>query len=217
MGAGNFLQHLSNVAMTIAGAAGASGSTITGYEITWKGTKYSTQTIRAGSAAAETISFTGRVKDSRGRWSASGNGSVTFMAYSYPRITEYKVLRALVDGTVSAIGTYTKHFVKGSVCSVIAGGNQKNQLQYTVDKVSPTPPASVVTWQTVVNTAVDTTHNIGAYSVDSAYMFILTVKDAFEQQTQMSKSVAIASVPVEVGIKGVSVGDFYDFADPIAL
>ena len=217
MGAGNFLQHLSNVAMTIAGAAGASGSAITGYEITWKGTKYNTQTVRASSTAAETISFTGRVKDSRGRWSASGNGSVTFMAYSYPRITEYKVLRALVDGTVSAIGTYTKHFVKGSVCSVIAGGNQKNQLQYTVDKVSPTPPASVITWQTVVNTSVDTTHNIGAYSVDSAYMFILTIKDAFEQQTQMSKSVAIASVPLEVGIKGVSVGDFYDFADPIAL
>ena len=217
MGAGNFLQHLSNVAMTIAGAAGASGSTITGYEITWKGTKYNTQTIRAGSTAAETISFTGRVKDSRGRWSASVAGSVTFKAYTFPQITEYKVLRSLVDGTVSAIGTYTKHYVKGQVASVIAGGNQKNQIQYTVDKTQPTPPASVVTWQTVVNTAVDTSHNIGTYSVDNAYMFVFTIKDAFEQQVQVTKTVSIAQVPMEVATKGIAVGNFYDHTDKVAL
>ena len=217
MGAGNFLQHLSSVAMTITGAAGASGSTITGYEITWKGTKYNTQTVRASSTAAETVNFSGRVKDSRGRWSASVAGSVTFTAYTFPQITEYKVLRSLVDGTVSAIGTYTKHYVKGQVASVIAGGNQKNQIQYTVDKTAPTPPASVVTWQTVVNTAVDTSHNIGTYSVDNAFMFVFTIKDAFEQQVQSTKTVSIAQVPLEVGTKGIAVGNFYDHNDKVAL
>ena len=80
-----FVQSKSKAKITINGAAGAYGSTISSYSITGGGYSSTASSFTTGFLnTAGTITFTASVTDSRGRVSANATVSITVVTYSAP-------------------------------------------------------------------------------------------------------------------------------------
>lgn len=103
---GAYVQNKSKLSVSIT-AAGAKGSTITDYEATFAGTKYTGKSwTSAAIKSSGTLTLKVRVKDSRGRWSAYESVSITVLAYSPPEIWGFSAYRCNADGTANDSGTY---------------------------------------------------------------------------------------------------------------
>ena len=107
---GLYVQGKSKATLTINGAAGAYGSTITGYSITSPGISGATNPYTTGYlTTAGAITFSATVTDSRGRVSDAKTCSITVTAYTAPKITSVLVERASdAIGTLADEGTYCK-------------------------------------------------------------------------------------------------------------
>ena len=105
-----YVQGKSKATLTVNGAAGAYGSTITGYSITSPGISGATNPYTTGYlTTAGTVTFSATVTDSRGRVSDAKTCSITVTAYAAPKITSMKVERASdAAGTLADEGTYCK-------------------------------------------------------------------------------------------------------------
>ena len=80
---GIYVQNKSKAEAAISNAAGSYGSTITAYSISGGGYSSTTDTLTTGFLlTAGTVTFTAKVKDSRGRWSDESSVSITVVAYS---------------------------------------------------------------------------------------------------------------------------------------
>ena len=109
---GIYVQGKSKATITLSGASGNYGSTITSYSISGGGYSSSASSLTTGFLTTSgTITFTGKVMDSRGRWSAEKTVSISVVAYSPPTASGYSVQRCTSDGTVSTNGTYGKGLV----------------------------------------------------------------------------------------------------------
>jgi len=129
---GAYVQNLTKLALAITGAAGAYGSTITGYKIVVSG-----QTINAVSgttpapiASSGTVTITGTVTDSRNR-QKSKTVDITVLAYSPPSITSYQFRRANSSGVVDLeFGNRIRMDLNAAVQSLLVSAVQKNALTY---------------------------------------------------------------------------------------
>ena len=109
---GIYVQTKSKAMLTVNGAAGSYGSTVTAYSITGGGYVGTMPSLMTGFLnSSGSILFTAKVQDSRGRWSEEKTVSVSVEPYSPPSFTKYLTQRCNSSGTVTANGTYARGLI----------------------------------------------------------------------------------------------------------
>lgn len=192
----NFLQIISDIQVNFSGAAGAYGSTITGYKAEIVDRNQST--ISNGGRLGM-MNFNGNatirasVLDSRGRWSDSKDISITVLEYFAP-ILSFTAQRTRQSPNIIQINRNAR------VAPITLSGSQKNVMTLSF-KVAPlgstafTPDngSASGSW-TTQNTLSNSPANMaGNYPANSSFTVIGTLADKF---TSVEFSVTVATESV---------------------
>ena len=205
---GIYVQSKSKATLTINGAAGSYGSTISSYSISGGGYSGTSSTLTTGFLnSSGTITFTAKVTDSRGRTSAAATVSISVVAYSAPAFSSYTSQRCLSSGTVNEEGTY----VKGTVSYSYASCSSKN----TVTRTTYYKKSTDSTWTNAsasFSSGTAFTFGGGNLSADYSYDIRYTIADAFAT-VNVYDVVTTAAVVMDfkAGGKGVAVGKVSEF------
>lgn len=198
-----YVQSKSKVTLTINGAAGSFGSTITSYSISGGGFSSTASSFTTGFLTTSgTITFTAKVTDSRGRTSDAKTVSISVVAYSAPTFASYLSQRANSDGSLNDDGTYIRCLVSYSYSSC----SSKN----TVTRATYYKKSSATTW-TNANASFSSgsafTFGGGAITTESSYDVKYTITDAFSTIT-IYDTVSTAAVLMDFkgGGKGIAIG-----------
>lgn len=200
---GIYVQTKSKVTLTVNGAAGSYGSTISSYSITGGGFSSTSSSFTTGFLnTSGTITFTATVTDSRGRVSSATTVSIAVQAYSPPSFTNYLSQRCTSGGTVSDEGTYVKGLVSFSYSSCSSKNTVTGSIQYKKSSATSWTSAGVAF---SLGTAV--VFGGGAISTETSYDIKYTLTDAFGS-VSIQDIVSTASVVMDfkAGGKGVAVG-----------
>ena len=205
---GIYVQSKSKATLTINGAAGSYGSTISSYSISGGGYSGTSSTLTTGFLnSSGTITFTAKVTDSRGRTSAAATVSISVVAYSAPAFSSYTSQRCLSSGTVNEEGTY----VKGTVSYSYASCSSKN----TVTRTTYYKKSTDSTWTNAsASFSSGTAFTFGGGNLSADYSFDIryTIADAFAT-VNVYDVVTTAAVVMDfkAGGKGVAVGKVSEF------
>lgn len=200
---GIYVQTKSKATLTINGAAGSYGSTISSYSITGGGYTSTASSFTTGFLnTSGTVTFTATVTDSRGRVSAAATVSISVVAYSPPSFASYLSQRCLSNGTVNDDGTY----IRGLVSYSYASCSSKN----TITRATYYKKASDTAW-TNANAAFSSgtafTFGGGNIYTETSYDIKYTLTDAFTTiAIQDIVSTAAVVMDFKRGGKGVAVG-----------
>lgn len=185
-GTGLFVKGMGKAKLTLSGASGAYGSSITSYTITGGGWSASASTLTTGTlASAGNITFTATVTDSRGR-KASATRTISVIDYTKPGVAVCDVYRCDADGNRKKAGTYFAVEINASY-SAITGNTLNITARYKKQSESSYGTAMNVTnnGKTVLGGG-----NIGA---STTYDVLVTVADKYNslsiQRTLSTKSV----------------------------
>ena len=200
---GIYVQTKSKVTLTITGAAGAGGSTISSYSITGGGLSYTASSVTTGFLnTSGSITFTGKVCDSRGRWSDEATVTISVVPYAAPRFNSYSTQRCTSAGASSSNGTYAKSTVgfsywscrgKNTITTAVAY-KKSSDTSYTNAGVSFTSGTQFI-------------FGGGNLSVDYSYDIRFTLTDAFGTVTVVdSLSTASVLMDFKAGGTGLAVG-----------
>lgn len=199
---GIYVRSKSKATLTINGAAGAYGSTISSYSISGGSFSGTAATLTTGFLnTAGSITFKATVKDSRGRTSAEASVTITVVAYSPPSFSSYLSQRCNSAGTPSESGTYAK----GTVSFSYASCSSKNTLS-TATYYKKTTETN---WTNASKTFTSGTAFTfgGSLSTESSYDIKYTLTDAFGS-VSITDTLSTASVVMDFmqGGTGVAVG-----------
>lgn len=200
---GIYVQTKSKATLTINGAAGSYGSTISSYSITGGGYTSTASSLTTGFLnTSGTVTFTATVTDSRGRVSAAATVSISVVAYSPPSFASYLSQRCLNTGTVDDDGTY----IRGLVSYSYASCSSKN----TITRATYYKKASDTAWtnaSTAFSSGTAFTFGGGKISTETSYDIKYTLTDAFTTiAIQDIVSTAAVVMDFKRGGKGVAVG-----------
>ena len=194
---GVYVQGYSKVTVTINGASGIYGSTVSGYSIVGAGyssDKVSFTTGVLNSAGA--FNFTGYITDSRGRSSATKTNSITVVEYFKPSVS-VTAKRCTQDGTLSSSGTYLSVVCTYKYASV--SGKNSATVTISCNGVSET-----------VGTSGSTTILNAKCSASSNYTLTATITDGLSNSAS-----AEVKIPTDARVwnakrngKGFAVGGF---------
>lgn len=158
--------------LTLSGASGAYGSSITSYTITGGGWTATNGALTTGTlASAGNITFTATVTDSRGR-KASTTRAINVIDYTKPGVAVCDVYRCDADGNRKKAGTYFAVEINASY-SAITGNTLSITARYKKQSESSYGTATNVTnnGKTVIGGG-----NIGA---STTYDVLVTVADKY--------------------------------------
>ena len=198
-----YVQNKSKATVTINGAAGAYGSTISSYSISGGGYSSTASSFTTGLLAASgTITFTAKVTDSRGRVSDAKTVSISVVAYSAPSFSSYISQRATSAGVINDDGTY----IRGLISFSYATCSSKN----TITCATYYKKSSATSWTNAnksFSSGTAFTFGGGAISTESSYDVKYTITDAFTTVTIIDM-VTTASVLMDfkAGGKGIAIG-----------
>lgn len=200
---GIYVQTKSKATLTINGAAGSYGSTISSYSITGGGYTSTASSFTTGFLnTAGSITFTATVTDSRGRVSASATVAISVVAYSPPSFSSYLSQRCVSGGTVNDDGTY----IRGLVSYAYAACSGNNTITSSVSYKK----ASETAWTNANTTFSSDTAFVfggGNISTETSYDIRYTLADAFiSVSIQDIVSTAAVVMDFKKGGKGVAVG-----------
>lgn len=198
-----YVQSKSKATLTINGAAGAYGSTISSYSITGGGYSSTASSFTTGFLnTSGTITFTASVTDSRGRVSANATVTITVVAYSAPSFSKYISQRCNSAGTASDSGTYVKSTVNFSYASC----NSKNTIT-TATYYRKTTETSWTNASKTFTSGTAFTFGGGNISAESSYEVKFKLTDAFTS-IEVTDTLSTASVVMDFksGGLGVAVG-----------
>ncbi|EJA5902351.1 TPA: pilus assembly protein [Clostridioides difficile] len=200
---GVYVQSKSKAKLTINGASGSYGSTISSYSISGGGFSSTSSSFTTGILSSSgTITFAAKVTDSRGRVSDEKKVSITVVAYTAPTFTSYLSQRATSSGAVNDDGTY----IRGLISYSFASCSNKN----TVTRATYYKKSSSTTWSNA-NKSFDSgtafVYGGGSISTESSYDVKYTITDAFTTVT-IYDTVSTAKVLMDfkVGGTGVAIG-----------
>lgn len=199
---GIYVQSKSKATLTINGAAGAYGSTISSYSITGGGNSGTSATLTTGFLnTSGTVTFTATVTDSRGRTSDAKTVSISVVAYSPPSFSSYLSQRCDSGGTVTDDGTY----IRGLVSYAYSSCSSKNTMTRATYYKLPSSTSWTNANKSFSNNTAFTFG--GSISTESSYDVKYTLTDAFTTITVID-SISTASVVMDFksGGKGVAVG-----------
>ncbi|HEL1234606.1 TPA: pilus assembly protein [Streptococcus equi subsp. zooepidemicus] len=200
---GIYVQSKSKANLTINGAAGAYGSTISSYSITGGGYSSTASSFTTGFLnTSGSITFTASVTDSRGRVSANATVVISVVAYSAPSFSKYISQRCNSAGTASDSGTYVKSTVNFSYASC----SSKN----TITTATYYKKTADTTWTNANKTFTSGTaftFGGGNVSAETSYAVKFTLTDAFTT-IEVTDTLSTASVVMDFksGGLGVAVG-----------
>lgn len=185
-GTGLYVKGMGKAKLTLSGASGAYGSSITSYTITGGGWTATNGALTTGTlASAGDITFTATVKDSRGR-KASTTRTISVIDYVKPGVAVCDVYRCDADGNRKKAGTYFAVEINASY-SAITGNTLSITARYKKQSESSYGTAANVTnnGKTVLGGG-----NIGA---STTYDVLVTVADKYNSlsipRTLSTKSV----------------------------
>lgn len=185
-GTGLYVKGMGKAKLTLSGASGAYGSSITSYTITGGGWTATNGALTTGTlASAGNITFTATVTDSRGR-KASTTRTISVIDYTKPGVAVCDVYRCDADGNRKKAGTYFAVEINASY-SAITGNILNITARYKKQSESSYGTAANVTnnGKTVIGGG-----NIGA---STTYDVLVTVGDKYNslliQRTLSTKSV----------------------------
>ena len=185
-GTGLYVKGMGKAKLTLSGASGAYGSSITSYTITGGGWTTTNSALTTGTlASAGNITFTATVTDSRGR-KASTTRTISVIDYTKPGVAVCDVYRCDADGNRKKAGTYFAVEINASY-SAITGNTLSITARYKKQSESSYGTATNVTnnGKTVIGGG-----NIGA---STTYDVLVTVADKYNslliQRTLSTKSV----------------------------
>jgi microcystin-dependent protein len=200
---GIYVQTKSKAKLTINGATGSYGSTISSYSISGGTYSSTASSFTTGYLTASgTITFTATVTDSRGRTSDAATVSISLAAYSVPSFTSYLSQRASSDGTVNDDETY----IRGLVSYSYASCSSKN----TLTRATYYRKSGATSWTNAsksFSSGTAFTFGGGAVSTESSYEIKYTLTDAFTTISVVDVvSTAAVVMDFKSGGKGVAVG-----------
>lgn len=185
-GTGLYVKGMGKAKLTLSGASGAYGSSITSYTITGGGWTATNSALTTGTlASAGNITFTATVTDSRGR-KASTTRAINVVNYTKPGVAMCDVYRCDADGNRKKAGTYFAVEINASY-SAITGNTLSITARYKKQSESSYGTAANVTnnGKTVIGGG-----NIGA---STTYDVLVTVADKYNSlsipRTLSTKSV----------------------------
>ena len=185
-GTGLYVKGMGKAKLTLSGASGAYGSSITSYTITGGGWTATNGALTTGTLASSgNITFTATVTDSRGR-KASTTCTISVIDYTKPGVAVCDVYRCDADGNRKKAGTYFAVEINASY-SAITGNTLSITARYKKQSVSDYGTAANVTnnGKTVLGGG-----NIGA---STTYDVLVTVADKYNSlsipRTLSTKSV----------------------------
>ena len=198
---GIYVQNKSKATLTINGATGSYGSTISAYSITGGGYSSTASSMTTGLLTTSgTITFTAKVKDSRGRWSAEKTVSISVVAYSPPTFTNYLTQRCNSSGTVTTNGTYGR----GLINFTYASCSSKNTITTAVAYKRSTA-SSYTTTSVTFSSGTAFTFGGGNLSTDYSYDIRYTLTDAFGSIIVVD-TLSTASVLMDFKSGGTGIG-----------
>lgn len=185
-GTGLYVKGMGKAKLTLSGASGAYGSSITSYTITGGGWTTTNSALTTGTlASAGNITFTATVTDSRGR-KASTTRTISVIDYTKPGVAVCDVYRCDADGNRKKAGTYFAVEINASY-SAITGNTLSITARYKKQSESSYGTAATVAnnGKTVIGGG-----NIGA---STTYDVLVTVADKYNSlpilRTLSTKSV----------------------------
>lgn len=185
-GTGLYVKGMGKAKLTLSGASGAHGSSITSYTITGGGWSATNGALTTGTlASAGNITFTATITDSRGR-KASTTRAINVIDYVKPGVAVCDVYRCDADGNRKKAGTYFAVEINASY-SAITGNTLSITARYKKQSESSYGTAANVTnnGKTVIGGG-----NIGA---STTYDVLVTVADKYNSlsipRTLSTKSV----------------------------
>ena len=208
---GPYIQGKSKLKMTVSNPAGAYGSTVESYIYTIDGKTYT-----KGDAGYDVSNFiygsgsltlTGKVKDSRGRESTIKSTVLSVLPYQAPKVTDFIIQRANLDGTLNDLGEYAKVTRAGTWSDL----GLRNNLDITLRSRA----RGTTTWATKDTLAAGASGShsdvitVGTYIVTSSFDFRLDFVDAFN--TTLSLTVlSTGLVTMSWGKEGIGVGKVWE-------
>ena len=185
-GTGLYVKGMGKAKLTLSGASGAYGSSITSYTITGGGWTTTNSALTTGTlASAGNITFTATVTDSRGR-KASTTRTISVIDYTKPGVAVCDVYRCDADGNRKKAGTYFAVEINASY-SAITGNILSITARYKKQSESSYGTAANVTnnGKTVIGG--------GSIGASTTYDVLVTVADKYNslliQRTLSTKSV----------------------------
>lgn len=196
-----YVQGKSKCKLSIWGAAGSYGSTITQCVITGLGSTWYEWQITTGILyTTGSVTFSAYIVDSRGRTSDTKTVTISVAAYSSPVISSFSAQRCNSAGTVTDSGTYMK--VSGSYSYNTLGGKNSisSKLEYRLGNGGWTNLGALSNGATVVKGS-------GGIATTNTYDVRLTVSDAL---TSINRIVTIrpqfATLDFKAGGTGIAIG-----------
>lgn len=198
-----YVQSKSKATLTIKGAAGSYGSTISSYSISGGGFSSTASSFTTGFLTTSgTVTFTAKVTDSRGRVSDAKTVSISVVTYSAPSFTGVLSQRATSARAVDDDGTY----IRGLISYSYASCSSKN----TVTRETYYKKSSASTWTNAsksFTSGTAFTYGGGAISTESSYDVKYTITDAFTTVTFLDTvSTAAVLMDFKAGGKGIAIG-----------
>lgn len=171
-GWGICVQGKSKVQLALEGAAGALGSTVTGYWLEGGGSSVrSAQMETPLLSESGTLTFSGYVRDSRGRTSPLLSETVYVHPWETPRLTEVEMFRCDAGGAADENGTClnVRFAQQYSAC----GGHNSAQvvLKYRV--------LGTEVWSTSAALTAGQDNLLSGFAISSTYELLLEIRDAF--------------------------------------
>lgn len=198
---GIYVQTKSKATLTINGAAGRYGSTISAYSITGGGFSGTGSSLTTGFLnTSGTITFTAKVKDSRGRWSAEKTVSISVVAYSPPTFTNYLTQRCNSSGTITTNGTYGRGLINFTYASCSSNNTITTAVAYKRSTES-----SYTTTSVTFSSGTAFIFGGGNLSTDYSYDIRYTLTDAFGSIIVVD-SLSTASVLMDFKAGGTGIG-----------
>lgn len=202
---GAYIQNKSRLKVSVA-ATGVKGSTVAAIQTTLLGKTYTGSSWTSGVLTGSgTISLVTKVKDSRGRWSASKTTTVTVLAYSTPQVNTLLARRVDASGTADEQGSYIAVTYKYSVTAL---GN-KNTASMVIEYKKSTD----TTWEQLltgtalsVNTTAKPT--TPTFSTDYQFDVRITVTDWFGAKRTYTTTLPSGAVIIDLlaNGKGIAFG-----------
>lgn len=199
---GVYVQGKSKAKLTINGATGSYGSTISKYNIS--GDSYSTTSSSFTTGvlnSSGTVTFTGTITDSRGR-TVKKTTNCSVVAYSAPAITAFTATRCNSSGTANDEGSYVKVKPVYTYSTVSGKNTLTAKVEYKLNTAS-----SWTNGATLTASGTEVIVGGGNISPNSSYDIRLVIQDAFETVT---KTIAIPTASTTLdfrqGGNGIAIG-----------
>lgn len=206
-----YVQGMSKCKLSIWGAAGSYGSTITQYVITGLGSTWYQWQITTGEIfTTGSITFSAYIVDSRGRASDTKTCTINVQPYSPPYISGFSIARCLSTGTESDSGTYIKVWNQCGYSSLSSKNTMTVKAYYK--------KSNTTSWSSAVTSGNNKTVILGGggISTSDSYDVKIEVTDKFKTVTRSGTvKPRFVTLDFKSGGKGIAIGKqaSYDLLD----